>query len=266
MPITDVVFDYCGVLLDWRPELTMEGKVDTSTMRRLLDHADPYGFWHYDLMSDLGWSEEQVLRDFARHHPHDVALNHAMQLYFANYTRAFAGMVDGMPELLRMLRERGYRLWGLTNFSTPFVTLAHSEFPALRLLLDTVVSSEVRCVKPDARIYEIAMERFGIDPAHAMFFDDKYENARAASESGMHGVQFLSADQADAGHTRVIRRIHAPSLCAGHIESVGPVRIHMGRGLSIWAGPDGNRRVEPAYFAKESRTRVTALCASLGIS
>ncbi len=35
-------------------ELTMEGKVDTSTMRRLLDHADPYGFWHYDLMSDLG--------------------------------------------------------------------------------------------------------------------------------------------------------------------------------------------------------------------
>ena len=54
MPITDVVFDYCGVLLDWRPELTMEGKVDTSTMRRLLDHADPYGFWHYDLMTDLG--------------------------------------------------------------------------------------------------------------------------------------------------------------------------------------------------------------------
>ena len=40
MPITDVVFDYCGVLLDWRPELTMEGKVDTSTMRRLLDHAN----------------------------------------------------------------------------------------------------------------------------------------------------------------------------------------------------------------------------------
>lgn len=196
MPITDVVFDYCGVLLDWRPELTMEGKVDTSTMRRLLDHADPYGFWHYDLTSDLGWSEEQVLRDFARHHPHDVALNHAMQLYSANYTRAFAGMVDGMPELLRTLHERGYRLWGLTDFSTPFVTLAHSEFPALRLLLDTVVSSEVRCVKPDARIYEIAMERFGIDPAHAMFFDDKYENAKAASESGMHGVQFLSADQA----------------------------------------------------------------------
>ena len=86
MPITDVVFDYCGVLLDWRPELTMEGKVDTSTMRRLLDHADPYGFWHYDLMSDLGWSEEQVLRDFARHHPHDGALNHAWLLYTSNAT------------------------------------------------------------------------------------------------------------------------------------------------------------------------------------
>ncbi|RYN14917.1 alpha/beta hydrolase [Bifidobacterium animalis subsp. animalis] len=35
-----------------------------------------------------------------------------------------------------------------------------------------------------------------VDAAHAMFFDDKYENAKAASESGMHGVQFLSADQA----------------------------------------------------------------------
>lgn len=196
MPITDVVFDYCGVLLDWRPELTMEGLVPTPVIRRVLDRADPYGFWHYDLMSDLGWSPEQVLADFRRHHPHDDDLNEAMRLYFANYRRAFAGMIAGMPALLHELDGRGCRLWGLTNFSTPFVTLAHAEFPAMHLLRGTIVSSQERCAKPDPKIYEIAIERFGLKPGQTMFFDDKFENARAATEVGMRGVRFIDADQA----------------------------------------------------------------------
>lgn len=196
MPITDVVFDYCGVLLEWRPELTMEGLVSTPIIRRVLDRADPHGFWYYDLMSDIGWSPEQVLTDFRRHHPHDDDLNEAMRLYFANYRRAFAGMMPGMPALLHDLHARGYRLWGLTNFSTPFVTLAHAEFPAMRLLGGTIVSSEERCAKPDPQIYAIAIERFGLKPEQAMFFDDKFENARAATEAGMHGVRFLDAGQA----------------------------------------------------------------------
>ncbi|RSX49066.1 HAD family hydrolase [Bifidobacterium castoris] len=196
MPITDVVFDYCGVLLDWRPELTMEGLVPTPVIRRVLDRADPYGFWHYDLMSDLGWSPEQVLADFRRHHPHDDDLNEAMRLYFANYRRAFAGMIAGMPALLHELDGRGCRLWGLTNFSTPFVTLAHAEFPAMHLLRGTIVSSQERCAKPDPKIYTIAIGRFGLRPGQTMFFDDKFENARAATEVGMRGVRFIDADQA----------------------------------------------------------------------
>ena len=66
----------------------------------------------------------------------------------------------------------------------------------MRLLGGTIVSSEERCAKPDPQIYAIAIERFGLKPEQAMFFDDKFENARAATEAGMHGVRFLDAGQA----------------------------------------------------------------------
>jgi 2-haloacid dehalogenase len=48
-------------------------------------------------------------------------------------------------------------------------------------------------MKPDRRIYEILLERFGIDPATAVFIDDNPVNAQAATAVGMRGIHFRSA-------------------------------------------------------------------------
>lgn len=193
-PITDVVFDFCDVLLDWQPRLPLEGQYPPGVIDMFFDPADEYGFDHYDALSDSGWSQERILADYEEHHGPAVA--GVFRVYFERYELALAGMIDGMESLMADLSRAGIRMWGLTNFTTEYVDSACAKFPAMDLLRDVVVSSEERIRKPDEAIYRRAIERFGIDPAASVFFDDKPRNAEAACAVGMHGITFTDAPQA----------------------------------------------------------------------
>lgn len=53
-----------------------------------------------------------------------------------------------------------------------------------------IISAEVGVVKPEARIYQIALEQAGVSPSEAVFVDDFYENIEGCQALGMHGIHF----------------------------------------------------------------------------
>ncbi|HEY3313305.1 MAG TPA: HAD family phosphatase [Anaerolineales bacterium] len=57
------------------------------------------------------------------------------------------------------------------------------------------ISSEVGFAKPDARIYQFALEKLGVEPGQAVFVDDIEENVAGAQALGMHGLLFQSSEQ-----------------------------------------------------------------------
>jgi epoxide hydrolase-like predicted phosphatase len=59
-----------------------------------------------------------------------------------------------------------------------------------------IISAEEGVMKPDARIYEIALERVSVDPAEAVFIDDFAHNIEGAEAVGMHGIHFRDPQQA----------------------------------------------------------------------
>jgi epoxide hydrolase-like predicted phosphatase len=61
---------------------------------------------------------------------------------------------------------------------------------------DMVISAEVNLMKPDERIYRLALDRFGIRPDEAIFLDDMPENIEAAKAIGIRGIRFQTTDQA----------------------------------------------------------------------
>lgn len=56
-------------------------------------------------------------------------------------------------------------------------------------------SADAGMVKPDPRIYELALQRVGAQAAEAAFVDDMGINVEAASKLGMHGIQFRDRAQ-----------------------------------------------------------------------
>jgi putative hydrolase of the HAD superfamily len=59
-----------------------------------------------------------------------------------------------------------------------------------------IISAEVGIMKPDARIYQLALEKLGVAPAEAIFVDDFAVNIEGARAVGMYGIQFTQPDKA----------------------------------------------------------------------
>jgi putative hydrolase of the HAD superfamily len=57
-----------------------------------------------------------------------------------------------------------------------------------------VISGEVRRTKPDPRIYRLCLARLDVEPAHALFVDDRPDNVAAAARLGMRTVHFADDD------------------------------------------------------------------------
>ena len=94
-------------------------------------------------------------------------------------------------------RKRRYRTGLLSNAWSDLRDLLH------RLGIDDafdamVISAEEHLMKPDPAIYRLMLERLGVEPAEAVFVDDRLENVHAAHALGIRTVQFRHRDQAMA--------------------------------------------------------------------
>ncbi|MDE5971181.1 MAG: HAD family phosphatase, partial [Muribaculaceae bacterium] len=112
--------------------------------------------------------------------------------------RGLSLFLCGIPEtrldLLRRLRADGHRVWLLSN--TNPIMWHNDILPEFRKqgleITDyfdgTVTSFEAKVCKPDSRIYEYALAKFGIPAADTTFFDDGPANVEAALACGMKAI------------------------------------------------------------------------------
>jgi putative hydrolase of the HAD superfamily len=95
------------------------------------------------------------------------------------------------------------------------VGLISNAWPEVRRLLETtwaiadafdplVLSAEAGLAKPDARIYQWALERAKVRPSQAAFVDDFAANVEAALTLGMRAVLFRTSNQAREEVSRLL--------------------------------------------------------------
>jgi epoxide hydrolase-like predicted phosphatase len=58
-----------------------------------------------------------------------------------------------------------------------------------------IISAEVGVAKPDPRIFQLTLDRLGVNASQAIFVDDMAVNIEAARFIGMNAIQFLTAAQ-----------------------------------------------------------------------
>jgi putative hydrolase of the HAD superfamily len=80
----------------------------------------------------------------------------------------------------------------LSNMARDTWELARPSFAAVGCL---TLSFEVGAVKPEPEIYLHCLSRLGVDPAEALFVDDRRENVEAAQALGMDALVFAGEDE-----------------------------------------------------------------------
>jgi putative hydrolase of the HAD superfamily len=97
---------------------------------------------------------------------------------------------------IKELKERGYRIYILSNWSKPAYDACQDKALNFLSLVDGVVFSYKEFViKPDKKIYDIICSRYDINPAEAVFLDDNEDNIISAREFGLNAIQFQSYEQ-----------------------------------------------------------------------
>lgn len=92
-------------------------------------------------------------------------------------------------ELLRTLHEMGYKIYILSNYGETLLGLNREKYTFLNYADGGVFSYEVKQMKPDDVIYQTLIERCGIEPENAVFFDDLEANCEGARRAGITAVQ-----------------------------------------------------------------------------
>ena len=124
----------------------------------------------------------------------DPGLEEAIRWFFAHMEYMHVGRTE-IWKRVRKLKEKGYRIYLLSNYSREMFRL-HTEGADFMQLLDgKVVSYEIHEIKPDAAIYEELFRRYSLDPSRCLFFDDRAENVEGSKACGMDAVQVTSEEQ-----------------------------------------------------------------------
>jgi len=187
VPFKAVLWDLGGVLLrteDWEPRHCLDRMLDLpngkiyelvfeSEMSRkaTIGEAANDELWMWvgeqlelssdklTLVRDEFWSGDQI----------DMEL---IRFIRARKTETKMGLLsNGWPSTRRFLDER----WHIAD-----------------IFDDMIISAEVGLAKPDRMIYQLALDRLGVEAEQTIFIDDFDENIRGARELGIHGIHFQS--------------------------------------------------------------------------
>jgi len=190
--IDTVIFDFGGVLIDWNPAYVYlkEFRGDTEKMNHFLNTICS---WEWNENQDAGYLIQQATEERVALFPKHERL---IRMYYERWKDMLGYEHTETVELLKQLKERGkHKLLGLTNWSHETFPVALERFNFLSWFDGIVVSGVEKMKKPDARIYQLTLDRYDVTAENAVFIDDKQENVEAAKKVGIHGIHHKGAQQ-----------------------------------------------------------------------
>lgn len=190
MALRNVIFDFGGVLVAWRPQEIIESFYAEPALRESLrTHAFQHDDW---LAMDRGTLDEAAIvrRIAARMERPETEIRDL----FAHIREALVP-IEATVALLHELRDRGFRLYGLSNMSEPIFAHLARRHDFFELFDGIVVSAAVKLVKPEPGIYAELAKRFAVDFAESVFIDDLERNVEAARALGLPAIRFATTEQ-----------------------------------------------------------------------
>jgi 2-haloacid dehalogenase len=189
-PIQAIIFDFGGVLLDWDPRLVY---------KRFFAH--PYEIDHFLTEVDFAtWNAEQDRgRPFAEgvaalssQFPHHT---HLIRAYYDHWEESIVGPIPGSVAILRKLKQAGYPLYGLSNWSAETFPKVRKKYTFFDLLDDIVLSGDVKMLKPDPAIFNLLLNKIGYPAPNCLLIDDSRPNIVTAKSLGFNTIHFISPAQ-----------------------------------------------------------------------
>lgn len=192
--IKAIIFDFGNVLLEWNPRYLYRRFFpdDPEAMEHFLQEVN---FMEWNLLQDKGRPFREGVEILSREFPH---YSHLIQAYHDYWIESLGESLSGTVEIMRRLKQAGYPLYGLSNWSAETFPRARQRHDFFDLLDDYVISGAVGHVKPHPEIFQILLAKIE-RPAHeCLFIDDALPNIQQAQKLGFETILFESPPQLES--------------------------------------------------------------------
>jgi 2-haloacid dehalogenase len=187
--LSAVVFDVGRVLVQWDLRCLFAKLIDDPQELDWFLANVVTEEWHFqhDAGRPLGEMVPELIAEFPAYVAH-------IRAYATRFNETVPGPVPGSLELVAALHAAGIPLFAITNFGAEFWDTFRPTMPVFDLFRDIVVSGVEKIAKPDHRIFALAAQRFGHNPAAMLFIDDNAANIAAARDCGWQVHHFVDAE------------------------------------------------------------------------
>lgn len=185
--IKNIIFDVGEVLLDyrWKDMLMIDHGMAEADAERVGKEVFNHPLWAKFDSGDITLKE--LVTAYGKAYPTDQTdirwfLEHSERMPVPRKT-----VWDKIPRL----KEKGYKIYLLSNYSQELFEKHTKNADFMNQIDGRLVSYEVHKIKPDPEIYRCLLERYHLKPEECIFFDDRKENADAATKLGIFGVHVV---------------------------------------------------------------------------
>ena len=169
------LFDLGGVFFDWDPNHFFKDIFDTSDERKYFLTEVCNDEWNVkqDAGRTIAEAESELIPKFPQYEKQ-------IKMYYKYHRKMLKGTFDESIKVLKKLKKQNYECFVLSNWSAETFVGMTDDYPFLQLFDGLLISGEDKLMKPDSAIYELAINRFNLNPNETIFIDDKLENIQAA--------------------------------------------------------------------------------------
>jgi putative hydrolase of the HAD superfamily len=186
--IDTVVFDIGNVILRYQPLKELEKQFSPEIAKQIFDTL--FNSHEWEEFDRGAISEEELLALCIAQTPE---LKNELILSM----RCYYDFLSPLPETCRCiaeLKEKGYKLYILSNVSVKAFTNVFERYDIFSLFHGRMLSAEEKINKPAPAIFERLIEKFNINLNQTLFIDDMLKNIHTAERMGFQTIHLVEPE------------------------------------------------------------------------
>jgi len=190
--IRNIIFDMGDVLLWYRPLQAclalLENAADAQALYAAFFGGDAWVAVDHGTLDGDAFTTAVKAQLPTRLHP-------AVDMLYAGMPENILIPIEGMDAVVDAVLRRGFNVYLLSN-AGKFMSRRRDVIPHIGRFHGVMFSGDEGMVKPDPRLYERLMARYGLQAEECLFIEDRENNLLAAAALGWRTHRFTGDIQA----------------------------------------------------------------------